>query len=322
MYQHRRQSRGWHNDGIWDGTPLLQACCRERYSCARWELELGSDCPRERYSCTRWELELGSDCPSPPTVNGGRPGKHSLSAINGGRPGNNAVPAINGGRPWKHTVPAYQQSMGKVCEQRCPSNQWGRPGNNTVLALQQSMEKVWEQRYPWGKVWEQCCPSNQWERPGNNAVPAINGKGLGTMLSQQSMGKVWEQCCPSNQWRKVWEQCCPSNQWRKAWEQHCPSTPAINGGRPWNNAMCENKAVSVIQQSKGGNKAVAVSWSYLGPSRKLQTLSSLFETIWNISLMICCCSSWLCTSNELENRLDESVWIGGHWVCRPCKVLT
>lgn len=34
--------------------------------------------------------------------------------------------------------------------------------------------------------------------------------------------------------------------------------------------------------------------THLPPSRKLQTLSSLFDTNWNVSLMICCCMSSFC----------------------------
>lgn len=49
--------------------------------------------------------------------------------------------------------------------------------------------------------------------------------------------------------------------------------------------------------------------TYLPPSRKLQTLSSRFDTNWNVSRIICCCMSsfWGDKSTEVSEKINENV---------------
>lgn len=48
----------------------------------------------------------------------------------------------------------------------------------------------------------------------------------------------------------------------------------------------------------------------LPPSRKLQTLSSLLDTKWNVSRIICCCMSSACnTRDTVQHSLGNVVWV-------------
>lgn len=50
--------------------------------------------------------------------------------------------------------------------------------------------------------------------------------------------------------------------------------------------------------------------TYIPPSRKLQTFSSLFETKWKVSLMICCSVSSFCRMNrktEIVKQREDGI---------------
>lgn len=110
-------------------------------------------------------------------------------------------------------------------------------------------------------------------------------------------------------------------------------TKLFQVGIKWNETTCfspfknpsENHPVSFVYVHTHQQQSLLRSCisTYIPPSRKLQTFSSLLETRWKVSLMICCSVSSFCTEKQnremltkIKRKMASSVAVTSHFIER------